>query len=189
MAEQTPLKLRARDGEDMDVIAALLQDALVPLADITYQKSEKRFILVANRFNWPQGDPATPNPATPSPRPGDDDDAEDAPFEDATFEDDGEPQFERVNSGVCFDRVRHVRFKDLDPRAHDEIVNLLTIKTEPGAITLMFSGGGGIRLEVSDVICHLEDIGQTWPTRWRPQHDAEAATPDAQAASDSGGIP
>ena len=30
------LKLRARDEEDLGVIAALLQDALVPMADVTF---------------------------------------------------------------------------------------------------------------------------------------------------------
>ena len=47
-----PLKLRAHDTEDMRVIAGILQDALVPLSDVTYLKGEKRFILVANRFRW-----------------------------------------------------------------------------------------------------------------------------------------
>src|SRR3546814_18701440 len=45
-----PLKLRAHDPADMDVVAALLQDALVPLGDMTYLAKAKRFVMVANRF-------------------------------------------------------------------------------------------------------------------------------------------
>ena len=46
------LKLRAVDAEDLRVLAAVLQDALVPLGDIAYQKRQKRVVLVANRFLW-----------------------------------------------------------------------------------------------------------------------------------------
>lgn len=163
---QKPLKLRAHDAEDMDVLAALLQDALVPLPDIAYRKREKRFVFVANRFLWSGADaeePAAPAQA----REGD------AAFEDA----EDPPPFERANCGVCFDRVTAVRFKGMPAQARDEILSLLTIKTEPSAITLIFAGEAMIRLEVSAIRCHLEDLGEGWPTRWQPQHafDGEAS--------------
>ncbi len=68
--------------------------------------------------------------------------------------------------------MRNVRFRGLDLRRKGEILNLLTLDAEPGAITLVFAGGGEIRLEVSDIRCHMEDLGEPWPTRWRPAHDA-----------------
>ncbi len=40
----------------------------------------------------------------------------------------------------------------------------------PGAVLLEFSGGGTMRLEVRGIRCHLEDLGEPWPTRWRPSH-------------------
>jgi len=46
------LRLRAEDAEDFRVIAACLQDALVPLGDMTFDGDVKEFILVANRFRW-----------------------------------------------------------------------------------------------------------------------------------------
>lgn len=158
-----PLKLRARDCADMDVLAALLQDALVPQADMTYLAREKRFVMVANRFRW-HGDPAEDDrPAAPAPQ------AED---EDVAFVDEeGPPPFERVNSGVCFDRVKRVRYRGLTPGGRDEILNLLTIDSRPDSITLIFAGDAAIRLEVEAIRCHLEDIGDPWPTRWRPRHD------------------
>jgi hypothetical protein len=76
---------------------------------------------------------------------------------------------------VYFDWVQNVRFRGLDPREKDQMLNLLTVEAAPGAILLVFSGGGAIRLEVRDVRCHLEDVGEPWPTRWRPNH-AETET-------------
>lgn len=166
-AVDRPLKLRARDPQDMDVVAALLQDALVPLGDMAYLPKEKRFVLVANRFCW-HGDPQDdPRPVAPAPL------AED---EDAAFDDEDEPPYERVNSGICFDKVERVRYRGLKPGGKDEILSLLTITSEPGAITLIFAGEAAVRLEVQDIRCHMEDLGQPWPTRWRPHHDGPAGT-------------
>lgn len=163
MTSGRPLKLRARDPQDMDVIAAVLQDALVPLVDVAFLRRDKRFVMVANRFVWSAEDRGDA-PAAPLART----EGEDARFEDS----EEEPRFRRVNCGVRFDRVRRVRARGFDLGARDQILNLLTIKTEPGRITLLFSDAAAIRLEVSDILCHLEDIGETWPTRWQPQHEA-----------------
>ncbi len=163
MADDAPLKLRALDPQDMDVIAALLQDALVPLADMTFQKREKRFVFVANRFQWSraEGAPAAPPPVS---------EGQDAAFEDAA----DLPPFARANCGVSFEKVSAVRMKGIRPGAKDEILNLLTIKTEPKAITLIFAGEAMIRLEVSAIRARLEDIGEAWPTRWQPDHEEDA---------------
>ncbi len=193
-----PLKLRAHDIEDLRALATCLQDALVPVADLTYLKAEKRFVMVANRFKWEGGAQTAPAPetalapeTTPAPEAvpevagpeaagpevagpevaGADRDS-DAKFEEA----DGGPLYQRVNCTVCFDWVRKVHFRGVDLRRKDQLLNLLTIEADPGAVTLLFSGGGAIRLEVSDIRCHLEDLGEPWPTRWRPDH-AEAEPP------------
>ncbi|MFQ6018737.1 MAG: DUF2948 family protein [Kiloniellaceae bacterium] len=168
-----PLKLRARDVEDLQAMAACLQDALVPLSDVAYLKPDKRFVMVANRFRWETGaDRAPASPRTAA-----------APGGDARFEASGAaagdgPRYERVNCGVCFDRVRKVRARGLELGRRDQILNLLTINAEPGAVTLIFSGGGAIRLEVSEIRCHLEDLGEPWPTHWRPAHPADDAAPE-----------
>ena len=165
-----PLKLRARDSEDLQTIAAHLQDALVPLSDTAYLKPEKRFVLVANRFRWEAGEAedGAPPPAAPDP-------AEDARFTDVEDDSGGGRLYERVNCGVCFDRVRGVRVRGVNPQDRDQILNLLTLEAGPDAITLVFSGGAQIRLDVSQIRCHIEDLGEPWPTRWRPGHDADDA--------------
>ena len=134
-AGRRPLRLRALDDEDLRAVAACLQDALVPLSEIAYLKAERRFVMVANRFRWESAPEAPPAPV---PQP-----ARDARFAD----DEGGARYERVHCGVCFDRVRAVRFKGLDVRRKGQILELLTLESQPGAITLIFAGGASIRLE------------------------------------------
>jgi hypothetical protein len=168
MAPSSSVKLRAHDPLDMEVIATWLQDALVPLADLAYLPREKRFVMVANRFMW---ESATPEPAR-----------EPGPSGDARFEDEtGDPAFQRVNCGVCFDRVRAVRYRGLDPKNKDHILNLLTIEAEPRAVMLVFSGEASIRLEVTAIACHLEDLGEPWPTHWLPDHGESDAAEQEKA--------
>lgn len=155
------LKLRAHDADDLGVISAVLQDALVSPRNITYLQREKRFVMVVNRFRWECG--AAPAEEVEG----------DAPFEENA--DAGGPVYERVNCGLCFDRVRAVRSRGLTPRERNRFHNLLAINAAPGAITLVFSGGGSIRLEGHGICCHLEDLGEPWPTQWRPEHALDDA--------------
>ena len=53
------LKLVALDGDDLDVVSAHLQDAVLSAADIHWRPHERRVVLGLNRFDWPtaaQGD-------------------------------------------------------------------------------------------------------------------------------------
>ena len=155
------LKLRAKDEEDVSVLSTLLQDALVPREEIAYLANERRFILLANRFRWE----AKPDPAPPALEEG-----EDASFEqaEADGDDDGEV-FSRVISGICFDRVRSARSRGLDEAVTSgQPLNLLSVQRGLAAWLLRFSGGAEIRLEGPAIVAHLEDLGESWPTRWRP---------------------
>ena len=174
MADPAPVKLRARDKRDMEVLSAVLQDALVSPADMAFLEREKRFVMVVSRFRWEH--PESDVPPAPD------------PDRDARFQEAGpRTLFERVNAGVCFDRVRRVRTRGLSPRNRDRILNLLAIETERNAITLVFSDGPVIRLEVSAIACHLEDLGEPWATPWRPVHDApgpDDSAPDGPGPDD-----
>jgi len=168
-AGPAPLRLRALDADDLQTIAACLQDALVPLSEIAFLKAERRFVMVANRFRWERAPAEVP----PAPVPG-----PDARFAERDDEDGSEAPYQRVNCGVCFDRVRAVRFKGLDMQRKSQILNLLTLQSRPDAITLIFAGGASLRLEVGGIRCYLEDLGEPWPTRWQPTHsDAEGNPP------------
>lgn len=47
-----PLRLKAAEKADLEVIAAMLQDALLPVMDMAFQPAEARFVAVANRYRW-----------------------------------------------------------------------------------------------------------------------------------------
>jgi hypothetical protein len=50
-----PVRLRARSLEDLSVLSALLQDAVVPIGDIAYLAEEQSFVLVVSRYCWECG--------------------------------------------------------------------------------------------------------------------------------------
>lgn len=158
-----PLKLRATDEEDLTVVAACLQDALVPIGDMTYMPEDHRFILVANRFRWETGAPPVD---APGPAGG----AGDAPYDSGSA-----PRFERVNCGIWFDGVRAVRTRGVNLRDRALILDLLTVRLDGERLLLMFAGGAMIMLEVDGLRCFMEDIGEPWPTQWRPDHPAGIA--------------
>src|SRR5579883_1205777 len=113
------LKLRAEDEEDLAVISAVLQDALVAVSDMAYLPVERRL------------------------------------------------------SGFRADEVVAVRRRGFHPRDGDRLLVLLAIRADPGALLLDFAGGASIRLEVGRILCHLDDLGEPWRTRWRPRHPVE----------------
>lgn len=155
-----PLKLRATDQDDLTVVATCLQDALVPIGDMTFLPEDRRFVLVANRFRWEAGASATDLP-------GETDSGADVSYDSAAG-----PHFERVNCGVWFDGVKSVRTKGVDLRDRSVILELLTLRRDGGHLMMMFAGGATIQLEIDGLRCFLEDVGEPWPTRWRPAHPA-----------------
>ena len=138
------LKLRAEDAEDMGIIAACLQDALIPFGDMKFFPDEARFMLVANRFRW----------ENLSARPS----AE---------------QYERVHCGIWFDGVKAVSCRGIGEKKPGDVLEILTIVAEGDTLTLVFAGDAVIRFEIDRVHCRLEDFGEPWPTQWRPQHPLE----------------
>ena len=47
-----PLKLVALDYEDLKIISAHLQDAVLRMADMAYMPAEQRFAAILSRFDW-----------------------------------------------------------------------------------------------------------------------------------------
>ena len=142
------LKLKAVDGDDLEIIAGALQDAIVPVLDIAYDAGEQCFMFAANRFRWEKTARASGAGLA-----GD-----------------------RIHCGVSFANIVKVRRKGIDRGRPGTFLNLLTISLEeqPGgsapAVLLTFSGDAAIRLETTGLLCHLEDFGEPWPAQWQPQH-------------------
>tara|TARA_R110002072_G_scaffold60956_3_gene154106 strand:+ start:1464 stop:1940 length:477 start_codon:yes stop_codon:yes gene_type:complete len=137
------LKLAATDPEDIAVLSALLQDAVIPISEMVFLATENRFALVANRFRW-----------------------EDAPAEKVSGR-----IYERVRCGVTFDRVTAVRRRNFDQAQRSQMFDLLALEATNAYVDFHFAGGAAIRLDVERILCHAEDFGEPWPTQWRPEHD------------------
>ncbi len=51
-AGEAPVRLRALDAEDLKVIAALVQDSVFPVTEMTFDRRRRRFAVLLNRFRW-----------------------------------------------------------------------------------------------------------------------------------------
>lgn len=172
------LKLRAHDLADLAVLSAALQDALVAVGDMAWLPQEHRFVLVANRFRWEAEPETLAAGELEETTPTADGPAEDAPTEDAGFAAASANFFSRANCGLCFDRVLSAKTRGFDPRKRDQLLNLLAIKSDGRVVRLYFSDGAEVRLEVARIAVHLEDLGESWPTHWRPSHTLDDSGKD-----------
>ena len=149
MAPEAGLRLRAEDAEDLAVISACVQDALVTVVDLAYYRDNRRFVLVANRFRW-EGERGT-----------------------------AEVPFERILCGITFEAIDGVAYRGFHRNEEDRILSLLAIRPAPGAanvtIDLEFAGDATIRLSAAAISCRARDFGEAWPTAWQPDHPDKPA--------------
>jgi hypothetical protein len=160
-------RVRAESLEDLEIISALLQDAIVPISEISFQRRDKRFVLMAQRFRWEK-----------SKRDGQEDIGPDAlgdarPSIDAEEEPEALESFERVTCALRFEHVTGVRVHGLDLADRSQVLELLSIHVAEDVIDLAFAGGKTIRLSIANLSCHAEDIGEAWPTTLRPNHPGD----------------
>lgn len=135
------LKLLAKDVEDLQIIAAHLQDSLVPFLSMKYDPAAQTFTFLANRFCWEHGE--------------------------ITHED--RPLYHRVHTGIAIHNVTKVQKKGFD--SSNRLFNLLTIHANnAGALHMIFSDHHEIRAEIDDLHLKMGDIHHPWPTRLKPKH-------------------
>jgi Protein of unknown function (DUF2948) len=138
------LKFVVLDEEDLEVVSTHLQDAVVKVADVHWRPAEKRLVLALNRFDW----------------------------EGAQCQN---PEFHRRRSALRFERVLSCKCKSVNPAGQDAVLNLLAVEfTETdapaGVVTLTFSGGPALRLEVECLEAELADLGPEWTAAACPAH-------------------
>ena len=148
------LKLIALDRDDMEVVSAHLQDAVIKAADVHWRPSEKRVVVGLNRFDW-----ETANGSS--------------------------TEFRRCRAALRFERVSACKCRDVNAAEKNQVLNLLAVtfeETDPpgGVVTLTFSGGAALRLEVECLEAELADLGPAWVTECCPEHaEADAMAPKA----------
>jgi len=138
-----PLRLLARDVDDLTILSAHLQDALLPLTAMVHKNKNATLTILVNRFCW----------------------------EHPPIDHEGEPHYHRVHSGLCFRNVHKVHHRGFHHTGKTEILNLLALQAQKSdAIHLICSGDKEIRIETNDLHCHLSDLHHPWPTRKKPTH-------------------
>ena len=146
---EAPLNIGALDSEDLTVISAMVQDAVLPIGEISWKANQRRLALLINRFRW----------------------------EDKTnAERQGRP-VERVQSLLVIDTVLSVASQGLDRSQKDLVLSMLSITMENADngdcfLTVTLAGDGALRIRVEAVEVQLRDVTRPYaaPSRKSPHH-------------------
>jgi len=138
------VRLQARDGEDLKILSAMLQDAAVRVGDIAWLPRQRRFALGGSRFRWER--------AVAGERP-----------ERIGFGAHVDSVLSVAHRGIAQDRLDEVLV----------LLALTLAEAGDGSaeLGLIFAGGGAINLRVECIDMTLSDLGMPYPTRLKPRHD------------------
>ena len=146
---ERPLRLKAEDAGDVAVLAALVQDAVLPASEMKWERRRRRFSCLLNRFRW----------------------------EDKSAAERRGREFERVRSLLVVEDVMGAAHQGLEARDADTVLSLLTLTFEPGEdgtgrLLLTFAGDGAVALEVEAVNVVLQDVTRPYvaPSGKAPSH-------------------
>lgn len=148
---EAPLRLEARDADDLRVIAALVQDAVFSVTELRWSRRRHEVAILLNRFRW----------------------------EDRAAAERAGRGYERVQALILFRGVLALRAQGLDPADKDVILSLLDIAFEPGPdgagrVVLTLAGDGALALEVEALEVVLADVTRPYlaPSGKVPDHGA-----------------
>lgn len=146
---ERPLNLGALEPDDLEVISALVQDAVFPITEMTWRPAERRFAVLLNRFRW--------------------EDAENAKRRGRNVE--------RVRSVLVFDNVVKVASQGIDRSDKDVVLSLMALNFNQGEdgsghVELTLAGDGALRLAVEALDVTLKDVTRPYiaPSRKTPGH-------------------
>ena len=142
----TNLKLLATSDEDLRVVAAHLQDAIVSIQDIVSLKKNRIFLIQLNRFMW--------------------EDIEKGVFR----------KNKRIRTVLKFDNVMSVFSKNINIKNDKNFLDFLTIESillpdKSYEIKLIFSGDAVIKIKTEVIDVTLDDQGSSWESKTQPKHD------------------
>lgn len=147
---EAPLRLVAQDAEDLKIISALLQDAVLPVTELKLDAKRRRFALMLNRFRWEDRDQAEHVGRS----------------------------YERVRSVLVVEDVRKVQSMGIDRADKDLVLSLLSMSFEPGLdgtgrLILTLAGDGAVALDVEALDVRLDDVTRPYraPSGKIPSHD------------------
>ena len=137
-----PLKLAVLDADDLSIVSAHLQDAVVKVRDLAYLPAERRFAMLVRRFDWEAG-PAEPRRRLTG------------------------LHFERV-LGV---QTRGIDRSRPDESLSLLAITFEQTDAPSGTAELVFAGGATVRLALECLEAAMKDMGPIWASASRPAHD------------------
>ncbi|MBL9062519.1 DUF2948 family protein [Tabrizicola sp.] len=147
---EAQLRLVAQDAEDLKVISTLVQDAVLPVTEMSFDPRRRRFALLLNRFRW----------------------------EDRAEAERVGRAYERVRAMLVVEDVLKVQSFGFDRADKDLVLSLLDIgfaagEDGTGRLTLTLAGDGGIALDVEALDLRLDDVTRPYraPSGKVPRHD------------------
>ena len=130
----TKLVLNGKTNDDLSVISALVQDAVLLKKNIRWIKARHRFTLLLNRFQWELIEEKIDESVT----------------------------FGRSKSALIFDGVIKVFSLGIEKTLQDGVLSLLSLDfksdKDTKEIELIFSGGCAIKLHVEYLHVMLKDL-------------------------------
>jgi Protein of unknown function (DUF2948) len=134
------LHLTAFDGDDLPVLSAQMQDAVLKVGDMVFNKKRKTFACVANRFAW-----------------------------DALPEKTRRRTGLRINHVLAARRL-HPLPVSAGTILSLLNISFVASDAVSGTLTLHFSGGHALAFDVDAVDIQLDDLGPAWGTSLEPHH-------------------
>jgi Protein of unknown function (DUF2948) len=146
-----PLRLVAQDAEDLAILSAQMQDAVVRVGDMAWLPRARRFALVGCRFDWIAAEAGRRERCHTG----------------LHFD------------GVLAVHLRG--FDQRDPAQTLNLLGIVFNETQApsGTVDIVFSGGAGVRLEVECLEAQLRDLGSRWKTSRQPGHAPEGTPSEA----------
>ena len=139
------LKLIARTEEDLRVISAHLQDSIASISDFANLKKNKIFLMQLNRFMW--------------------EDVEKGVFR----------KNKRIRTVLKFENVLEVHSININQLKKDKFMDFLAIESKKMPdnnymMKIIFAGDAMIKLVSELIEVTLDDQGEAWDTKNKPNH-------------------
>ena len=143
--EAKNLKLIAKTEEDLRVVSAHLQDAIVNVSDVANLKKNKIFLMQLNRFMW--------------------EDVEKGVFR----------KNKRIRTILKFENVIKVHAKNINQSKGNKFLDFLTIEIKQMIdknyeMKIVFAGDSIIKIIAEAIEVTLDDQGEAWDTKNKPKH-------------------
>ncbi|MFM7085164.1 MAG: DUF2948 family protein [Hyphomicrobium sp.] len=146
--EKPEIKLIALDPEDLDVISAHLQDAVITVGEMTYLKTKRRFAAITNRFDWAEA---------------------------LSESHKGSDPYIRRRAALRFEHVLGAQIHGIDLSNKHQTLSVLALRFDAssspeGYVTIMCAGNASIKLHVECLEAELRDLGAAWAKTKKPEH-------------------